>query len=101
MVLDQDPAHPCRAAETRRVMHALGLHWISLPKGSPDDNPVEVLFSDIQLMVLDHSNDPDARTTQRRISARLRRRNSRRDRFIRISYLADIHKSSVSNIHKN
>jgi transposase len=91
VVLDQDPAHPRRAAATRRAIGALGLHWISLPKGSPDDNPVETVFSDIQLMVLDHSNDPDARTLQRRISARLRHRNRRRDRFIRIGYLGDIH----------
>lgn len=91
VVLDQDPAHPRHAAATRRAMRALGLHWISLPKGSPDDNPAEVVFSDIQLMVLDHSNDPDVPATQRRISARLRRRNRRRDRFIRIGYLENIH----------
>jgi hypothetical protein len=89
LALDQDPAHPRHSAATRHALRALGLHWISLPKASPDDNPVETLFSDVQLMVLDHSNDPDARTTQRRISARLRARNRRRDRYIRIPYLAD------------
>jgi transposase len=91
LALDQDPAHPRRSAATRQACRVLGLHWISLPKGSPDDNPVEVVFSDVQLMVLDHSSDPDARTTQRRISARLRTRNRRRDRHIRIPYLADYH----------
>jgi hypothetical protein len=89
IVLDQDPAHPCRSGATRHQMRALGLHWISLPKASPDDNPAEAVFSDVQLMVLDHSNDPDAPTTQRRISAHLTRRNRRRDRFIRVRYLAD------------
>lgn len=92
VALDQDPAHPARSGMTRRLMRALGLHWISLPKASPDDNPAEVVFSDIQLMILDNSNDPDARTTQRRISAHLRRRNRRRDRAIRIPYLRDTHK---------
>jgi transposase len=87
VTLDQDRAHPCKSRETRRVMRALGLHWISLPKGSPDDNPVEILFSDVQLMILDNSNDPDADTTQRRISAHLRGRDRRRDRHIRIPYL--------------
>lgn len=87
VALDQDRAHPCKSRETRRVMRALDLHWISLPKGSPDDNPVEILFSDVQLMILDNSNDPDADTTQRRISAHLRGRNRRRDRHIRIPYL--------------
>jgi hypothetical protein len=26
-------------------MHQLRLHGVSLPKGSPDDNPVETLFN--------------------------------------------------------
>jgi transposase len=87
IALDQDPAHPCKAEQTRRVMRQLHLCWTSLPKGSPDDNPVETLFSDIQQAILDNSNDPDARTMQRRISAHLRARNRRRDRFIRVGYL--------------
>lgn len=91
VVLDQDPAHPSKSLQTRRVMRSLQLHWISLPKGSPDDNPVETVFSDIQLMILDNSNDPDERTTRRRISHHLNRRNQRRDRFIRIPYLPDSH----------
>jgi transposase len=92
VVLDQDPAHPCKSLQTRRVMRSLKLHWISLPKGSPDDNPVETVFSDIQLMILDNSNDPDQQTTRRRISHHLSRRNQRCDRFIHISYLPDSHK---------
>ena len=85
--LDQDPAHPRKSRESRRVMRALGIHWISLPKASPDDNPVETLFSDLQLRVLDHSNDPELRTMQRRIGAYLRGRNRRHARHIRIGYL--------------
>ncbi|MDB6067419.1 MAG: superfamily endonuclease, partial [Pedosphaera sp.] len=65
----------------------LQLHWISLPKASPDDNPVETLFSDVQLMVLDHSNDPTPQATQGRIRAHWRKRNRRADRFIAIPYL--------------
>jgi len=65
----------------------LKIHWISLPKASPDDNAVETLFSDVQLSILDNSNDPDPQTTQRRISAHWRKRNRRRDRFINIPYL--------------
>lgn len=91
VVLDQDPAHPRKSAETQRVMRELGLHWISLPKKSPDDNAVETIFSDVQLMILDNSNDPDERTNERRISQRLHNRNRRRDRFIAIPYLPDIH----------
>lgn len=91
VVLDQDPAHPRKSQETRRVMRELKLHWISLPKKSPDDNATETIFSDVQLMILDNSDDPDERTTQRRISQRLHNRNRRSDRFIDIPYLPDIH----------
>lgn len=91
--LDQDRAHPCKCLKTRQLMRKLKLHYISLPKGSPDDNPVEIIFSDIELMILDNSNDPDAQTTQRRISARLRGRNLRHDRGITIHYIPDTHKS--------
>lgn len=93
VALDQDRSHPCKSRQTRRTMRRLKLHWISLPKGSPDDNPVETLFSDVQLMILDNSNDPDVRSTQRRISAHWRGRNRRRDRHIRIPYLPDSDKS--------
>lgn len=87
VVLDQDGAHPRKSRATRRVMRELHLHWISLPKASPDDNLCETIFSDIQLMVLDNSNDPDERTMRRRISHRLARRNRRQNRFIGIPYL--------------
>jgi transposase len=93
VVLDRDSAHPCKSGQTRRVMRQLNLHWISLPKGSPDDNPVEGIFSDIQLMVLDNSNDSDAKTTQRRISKHLQRCNRWLNRRIRIPYLPDSHKN--------
>lgn len=92
IVLDQDPAHPRKSHKTRRVMRELKLHWISLPKTSPDDNPLEVIFSDVQLMILDNSNDPDERATQQRISKHLRKRNRRLNRFIHIPYLPDSHK---------
>ena len=91
VALDQDRAHPCKSRETRRVMRALLLHWISLPKGSPDDNPVEIIFSDVQLMILDNSNDPDIHSTQQRISAHLRGRNRRTDRLIDVPYLRPKH----------
>lgn len=87
VVLDQDRAHPRKSRKTRRAMRELKVHWISLPKGSPDDNPVETLFSDVQLMILDNSNDVDSPTTQRRISIHWRKRNRRRDRFVAIPYL--------------
>jgi len=91
VALDQDRAHPCKSRATRQALREMKLHWVSLPKGSPDDNPVEALFSDVQLMILDNSNDADISTTQRRISAHWRRRNRRQDRQIRIPYLGDSH----------
>ncbi|HOC54166.1 MAG TPA: transposase [Verrucomicrobiota bacterium] len=87
MILDQDGAHPRKCRQTRRLMRQMRLHWVSLPKVSPDDNPVETLFSDIQLMILDHSNDPNAHVTRQRISAHWRMRNRRPDRFIAIPFL--------------
>jgi DDE superfamily endonuclease len=92
IALDRDPAHPIKARMTRRMMRQLGFHWTSMPKGSPDDNPVETIFSDIQQNILDNSDDPDARATQHRISNHLRARNRRPDRFIRIGYLENSHK---------
>src|SRR5262249_24070666 len=47
VVLDQDRPHPCKCRQTRRLMRELKLRWVSLPKGSPDDNPVEAILSDI------------------------------------------------------
>ena len=93
IALDQDRAHPCKSRQTRRMMRQLKLRWISMPKGSPDDNPVEGIFSDIQLMILDNSNDKTVKTTQKRISSHLRRCNRRRNCHIRISYLNDSHKN--------
>lgn len=92
IALDRDSTHPCKSHQTRQRMRQLKLHWITLPKGSPDDNPVESIFSDIQLMILDNSNDPDVKTTQRRISRHLQKCNRRRNRHIRIPYLLDSHK---------
>jgi len=92
VALDRDSPHPCKARQTRRVMRSLRLHWITLPKGSPDDNAVETIFSDVQQMILDNSDDPDPQATQRRISAHLRNRNRRPGRRIRIAFLGDSHK---------
>ena len=89
VVLDQDGAHPCQSRATRPAMRERKRHGASLPKGSPDDNPVETLWSDVQLMILDNSNDAEALATKRRISAHWRGRNRRRDRHIRIPYLGD------------
>ncbi len=91
VVLDQDSAHPRKSQETRRVMRELRLHWISLPKASPDDNPCETLFSDIQLNVQDNSDEPDEGTLRQHISHRFARRNRRAARFIAIPYLWDSH----------
>ena len=66
--LDRDPAHPIKARMTRRTMRQLRLHWTSMPKGSPDDNPAETIFSDIQQNILDNSDDPDERATKGRIT---------------------------------
>jgi DDE superfamily endonuclease len=92
IALDRDPAHPIKSRATRSLMRRLGLSWTSLPKRSPDDNPAETIFSDIQQSILDNSDDPDARTTRGRISRHLRARNRRPDRFVRIGYLRDTHR---------
>jgi len=92
VVLDQDRPHPCKCRQTRRLMRKLKLHWASLPKGSPDDNPVETILSDIQTSILDGSDDPEPQATRRRISAHLRGRNRRHDRWVRIHYLPNSHK---------
>jgi len=70
-------------------MRELKLHWISLPKGSPDDNPVETILSDVQESILDLSDDPKPQDTRRRISAHLRGRNRRHDRWVKVHYLPD------------
>ena len=92
VVLDQDSAHPRKSKATRRAMRELHLHWISLPKASPNDNPCETIFSDVQLNVQDNSDDPNERMLRRRISYRLLRRNRRRERFIEIPYLWNCHR---------
>lgn len=92
VALDRDPAHPCKARQTRRTMRQLGLQWTTMPKGSPDDNVAETIFSDIQQMILDNSDDADGQTTQGRISAHLRARNRRPDRRVKVWFLPDIHK---------
>lgn len=93
VALDRDSTHPAKCHQTRRLMRQLKLHWVTLPKGSPDDNPVENIFSDLQLMVLNNSNDPDVKTTQRRISRYLQKLNRRRQRRIHIPYLFDSHRN--------
>ena len=67
--------HPIKARMTRRTMRQLRLHWTSMPKGSPDDNPAETIFSDIQQNILDNSDDPDERAIKGRISNHLQARN--------------------------
>ncbi|HZT82037.1 MAG TPA: hypothetical protein VFA26_17555 [Gemmataceae bacterium] len=69
-------------------MRRLKSRWVTLPKGSPDDNPVATTFSEVQQMVPDNSDDPDPRAAQRRISGHLSNRNRR----IRNPYLEDSHK---------
>ena len=97
IALDRDPAHPIKAKATRALMRQLRLQWTSLPKRSPDDNPAETIFSDIQQNVLDTTNDPDEQTTKQRISRHLQGRNGRTDRFIRISYLERLRKHTHRN----
>lgn len=93
IALDQDRPHPCKCRITRRTMRKLKFHWVSLPKQSPDDNPVETIFSIIQGSILDSSDDQDVLTTQRRISSYLREHNNRIERKIGISYLSDFTKN--------
>ena len=95
IALDRDPAHPIKAQVTRSLMRRLRLNWTSMPKRSPDDNPAETIFSDIQQNILDNSDDPDERTTRRRISRHLRARNRRPDRFVRIGYLRNTRYLSI------
>jgi hypothetical protein len=87
LALDRDSPHPIKCARTRQQLRALGIRWTSLPKGNPDDNPVETIFSDVQQMVLDTSSDTDPAVTRRRIGGHLQGCNRRPDRRIRVSYL--------------
>jgi hypothetical protein len=86
-------ALPSGGRASDELVKAESLHWVTLPKGSPDDNPVENIFSDLQLMVLNNSNDPDVKTTQQRISRYLQKLNRRRQRRIHIPYLFDSHRN--------
>lgn len=87
IALDQDRAHPRISHRTRGTMRRLKLRWISLPKRSPNDNPVETIFSDIRSAILDNSNDLTPLSTQRRISSYLKKRNRRPDRKMFKAYL--------------
>lgn len=87
LALDRDSPHPIKCERTRRQLRALGIRWTSLPKGNPDDNPVETIFSDVQQMVLDTTSDTDPAVTRRRISGHLQGCNRRPNRCIRVSYL--------------
>lgn len=90
IALDQDSAHPKKSRVTKRFMHQLKLQWISLPKASPDDNPVETMNSDIQLRILDNSNDQFFWETQSRISRHLQAHNRRSNPTIRIGFMPDL-----------
>lgn len=87
LAVDRDSPHPIKCRRTRRQLRALGIGWTSLPKGNPDDNPVENIFSDVQQQILDTSSDTDPAVTRRRISGHLQGCNRRPNRCIRVSYL--------------
>jgi len=72
-------------------MRQLKTHWMSLPTGSPDDNPVETVFSLLQRDTLLGSDAPDVRELKRRISHYLWLRNRRQDRIVHLAYLDDFH----------
>jgi transposase len=91
IVLDSDTIHPQKSGETRREMRRLQMHWLSLPKGNPDDNPTETVFSVLQGEVIAGSDAPDTAEQKHCISRSLRRRNRRKGRFIRLGYLKDFY----------
>ncbi len=91
IVLDSDTIHPQKSGESRREMRRLQIHWLSLPKGNPDDNPTETVFSVLQREVIAGSNAPDTGEQKRCISHSLQRRNRRKDRFIQLGYLKDFY----------
>jgi hypothetical protein len=74
---------------------------VTRPQGSPDANPVEAICSDIPLLGLDHSHDPDVTTTHQRISRHLRRCNRRKNRGIHLPYGHGVHKDEVTNTSTN
>jgi transposase len=87
VILDQDTTHPQKCIASRQEMRRLKIHWLSLPKASPDDNPIETVFSVLQGEVLAGSAAPDVPAEKQRVSRALRRRNQCKDRFIHLSYL--------------
>jgi transposase len=89
LVLDQDTTHPQTCVASRRAMRRLKIHWLSLPKGSPDDNPLETVFSLLKRDVLAGSNAADGRELKRRLSRYLWQRNRRKDGFVHLAYLQD------------
>ena len=91
VVLDQDTTHPQKSIASRQEMRRLKIHWLSLPKASPDDNPVETVFSLLQRAILLGSDAPDVRELKRRVSHYLWLYNRRKDRFVHLAYLGDFH----------
>ena len=91
VILDQDTTHPQKCVASRQEMRQLKIHWLSLPKASPDDNPIETVFSVLQGEVLAGSDAPDVPAQKQRVSTALRRRNWRKDRFIRLGYLSEFY----------
>jgi transposase len=92
VILDQDTTHPQKCLASRQALRRLKIHWMSLPKKSPDDNPIETIFSLLQRAILAGSDAPDVRELKRRISRFLWQLNRRKDRFVHLGYLDDFHK---------
>ncbi len=84
LILDQDTTHPQKCLGSRQATRPLKIHWLSLPKKSPDDNPIETIFSLLQRAILAGSDALDVRDLKRRISrflwraARLESQQTRR-----------------------
>ncbi len=91
LVLDLDTTHPQKCGASRRELRQLKIHWLSLPKGSSDDNPPETIFSVLQGEVLAGSDAPDVPTQKRHISHALWRRNRQPNRFVRLGYLSEFY----------
>ena len=70
--LDRDPTHPIKAKVTRWVIRQLHLNWTSFRNDARTTIRMKRIFTDIQQQILDNSDDPDARATQRRISSHLK-----------------------------
>lgn len=87
-----DTQHTQHCVASRQEMRRLKIHWLSLPKGSPDDNPLETVFGVLQDEVLVGSDPRDVADQQLQISRALQRRNRRKERFVRLKWLDDFHK---------